>query len=88
MSALCHDFNGHAALVDLRVHHVKIVNGRALRGDKRFIKRIVLLFVHRAVDVIVVALIVAGGCEAVLHIKAFTRDDRCGGIEKAERTAA
>ena len=86
--ALRHHLDRHAALVDLRVHHVEIVDRRALRRNERLVKRLVFLFVHRAVDVIVVAAAVARGREAVLHVEAFARDDRRGGVKKAEPAAA
>ena len=56
-----HDLDGHAPLEDLALF--ELVRHRTLGGNERVDERLVLLLIHRAVDVIALALAVTVGRE-------------------------
>ena len=87
-TALRHDFDGHAALVNI-FSLFKRVQLRAFRRAQRLVKRFVFRPVHRTVEIVLVAAaIVPRRAERVLHIDALRRNDRRRSVKKAEKTAA
>ena len=61
----------------------------ALRTDKGFIKRLIFLFVHRAVYIVVLAAsVIARLLECAGHIEALSRDYRRGGIVETQVSGA
>ena len=87
-AALCHDFDRHAAFIHIRLS-VKIVQRSTFRRDQRRIKGLILFPIHRAVQVVLfAAAFIARGIERRAEIDALRRDDRSGGVKKAEPAAA
>ena len=83
-----HDFNWHTALVHTFFSLVKVVQRRRLGRAQRLIKRLVLLFIKRAVDIIAVSAIIARGEKHPVQIERFIRHNRRGRVVKTERPAA
>ena len=87
LTALRHHFHRHTPFKD--ISFFKPVDFRCLRRPERLIKCIVFLFVHGAVQVCRLSLIVAGHPVHDVHIKGFFHHDgRCGIIEVKSFTAA
>ena len=82
-----HHLDGHAALVDGQ-RRVKVVPRRALGGDERRVKRLVLLFIKGAVEVVGLAAAVAGGGKDLVHVQAVGGDDGRHRVVKAQPVAA
>ena len=80
-----HDLDGHTALEDVLI--LKAVHRRFLGGGERLPESVVLLLRHGAVDVVRRALIVARGKKRRIHVDAFKRHERGGGVEKVQRVA-
>ena len=64
---------------------LKAVDLRLLRRDQRLPKRLILLFPHRAVDIIRRPLVVTGGKPGFFHVNALKRHQRRRRVEKIER---
>ena len=64
------------------------MDGGGLGVDQGTIEGLVFLFIHRAVDIIVIAAPVARSQEGLFHIDGFLGDDRGRGIIKVQRTKA
>ena len=82
MSAASHHFHRHAALKHLLV--LKAVHRCLFCLAQRLPECIVLLSVHRAVDVIRRALVIAGRKIGTVHIHRFKADNRCRRIIKMQ----
>ena len=88
LPAQSHDFYRHTALVD-SLALVERVGFGALRADKGFIKRLIFLFVHRTVYIVILAApVVARLLERAGHIEALSRNYRRGGIVEAQMSGA
>ena len=81
-------FNRQAALEEGGVLLFEILEFGLLCSQQRLAEGEELLFVHRAVDVIGVALVVAGGAEGHAQINALALHDRAGGIKEVAVGAA
>ena len=73
--ACCHDFDRHAAFEDFFIF--KAMYRCHLRFAERFTKGLVLLLIHRAVQVRRFALVVAGHAVHDVHIERLLRHDGC-----------
>ena len=84
-----HYLNRHAAFVNFRVRSVEPAERRALRSEQFPIKRLILLPVHRAVQIgVVFPPAVTGRSKNVLPVKTFRSDNRSGRVVKSEASAA
>ena len=65
------------------------MNGRALCADKRFIKRLVFLFVQRAINIIIrLSAVISRLQKSPVKVNALRRDYRSGGVKKAKISSA
>ena len=76
-----HDFNRHAALEDLRI--LEAVHLRLFGGGQRLDERGILVALHRAVDIICFATVIAGGEPGPLHVDGLKAHERRRRIKKA-----
>ena len=88
LAALSQNLNGHTALIDLWIVHIKIVQRSTLGVDKSVVKNFILLFVQRAVDVVVIsAPVIARRRKSVIHVDAFGGNNRRSGVKERQRIA-
>ena len=80
-----HAFHRHTAFK----YHIllKAMDGRGFGAQKRLHKGVILLTVHRAIEIIIPA-IIARGAEHLLHIQRFRHHDGRGRIIKMQRAHA
>ena len=60
----------------------------AFRIYERLVEGLVLLLVHRTVDVVIIAVIISRCGKGIVHINAVARDNGSGRVEEMERCSA
>ena len=92
LAASCHYLDRHTALEHLDVLlllvAVKLLEFCFFSGHKCLPESVVLLLIHRAVDVIRIALVVARGKESDVGVDALSRHDRCCCVKEVKRAKA
>ena len=82
MAPAGHDLHRHTALKNLTV--LKAVDLRLLGGGQLLPESVILLLIHRAVYIIICALVIAGAHPRIIHIHTFGRHQRRRRIKKVE----
>ena len=86
-SAPRHNLNGHTSLVNLGVGDIEVVQGSALRGNKRVIKRVILVPLHGAVDIVGFSAVVPRAHKNPVHIHGIRGDNGRNGVEERKSSA-
>ena len=86
-SAPRHNLNGHTALVNLGVGDIEVVQGSALRRNKRVIKGVVLVPLHGAVYIVRLAPVVPRAHKNPVHIHGIRGDNGRNGVEERKSSA-
>ena len=82
-----HNLHRHTAFINLRVGNVKVVQGRPLRGNKGVIKRVILVPLHRAVDIVGFSAVVPRAHKYSVHIYGIRGDNGRNRVEERKSSA-